>query len=96
MINLLRLECKFEEKPHISVNLDALSETVIAGSSIIVPITFRPLEQVHYRDNLHFTINSTIEKKITITGEGITYKVRYKLYICIKNESSSYIVYVTY
>jgi len=72
------LECKFEEKPHISVNLDALSETIIARSSIIIPITFRPLEQVHYRDDLHFIISSTIEKKITITGEGITYKVHNK------------------
>ncbi|XP_036144321.1 LOW QUALITY PROTEIN: hydrocephalus-inducing protein [Monomorium pharaonis] len=70
------LECKFEEKPHISVDLNALSETITARSSIIIPITFRPLEQVHYRDNLNFIINSTIEKKITITGEGITYKVR--------------------
>ncbi|XP_071647191.1 hydrocephalus-inducing protein isoform X1 [Temnothorax longispinosus] len=70
------LECKFEKKPHISVNLDALSETIIARSSIIVPITFRPLEQVHYRDDLHFIINSTIEKKITITGEGIIHKIR--------------------
>ncbi|XP_011066010.1 PREDICTED: hydrocephalus-inducing protein-like [Acromyrmex echinatior] len=70
------LECKFEEKPHISVNLDALSETIVARSSIIIPITFRPLEQVHYRDDLHFIINSTIEKKITVTGEGIIYKIR--------------------
>ncbi|KAG5334606.1 HYDIN protein, partial [Acromyrmex charruanus] len=70
------LECKFEEKPHISVNLDALSEKIVARSSIIIPITFRPLEQVHYRDDLHFIINSTIEKKITITGEGIIYKIR--------------------
>lgn len=57
------------------MNLDALSETIIARSSIIIPITFRPLEQVHYRNDLHFIINSTIEKKITITGEGIIYKV---------------------
>ncbi|XP_018307393.1 hydrocephalus-inducing protein homolog [Mycetomoellerius zeteki] len=70
------LECKFEEKPHISVNLDALSETIVARSSIVIPIIFRPLEQVHYRDDLHFIINSTIEKKITITGEGIIYKIR--------------------
>ncbi|XP_011690764.1 PREDICTED: hydrocephalus-inducing protein homolog [Wasmannia auropunctata] len=70
------LEYKFEEKPHISVNLDALSETIVARSSIIIPITFRPLEQVHYHDDLHFIINSAIEKKITITGEGITYKIR--------------------
>ncbi|XP_039306783.1 hydrocephalus-inducing protein homolog [Solenopsis invicta] len=68
------LECKFEDKPHIFVNLNALSETITARSSIIIPIAFRPLEQVHYRDNLDFIINSTIEKKITITGEGITYK----------------------
>ncbi|XP_011879966.1 PREDICTED: hydrocephalus-inducing protein-like [Vollenhovia emeryi] len=70
------LECKFEKKPHISVNLDALTETIIPRSSIIVPITFRPREQVHYRDDLHFLINSTVEKKITITGEGIIYKIR--------------------
>ncbi|XP_012054801.1 PREDICTED: hydrocephalus-inducing protein-like [Atta cephalotes] len=70
------LECKFEEKPHISVNLDALSEKIVARSSIIIPIIFRPLEQVHYHDDLHFIINSTIEKKITITGEGIIYKIR--------------------
>ncbi|XP_018395325.1 PREDICTED: hydrocephalus-inducing protein [Cyphomyrmex costatus] len=69
------LECKFEEKPHISVNLDALSETIAARSSIVIPIAFRPLEQVHYCDDLHFIINSSIEKKITITGEGIIYKI---------------------
>nr|XP_012219399.1 PREDICTED: hydrocephalus-inducing protein homolog [Linepithema humile] len=69
------LECQFEEKPHISVNLDALSEAITTRSSIIIPIKFRPLEQIHYRDNLHFIINSTIEKKITVTGEGIIYKI---------------------
>ncbi|XP_029155411.1 hydrocephalus-inducing protein homolog [Nylanderia fulva] len=69
------LECKFEEKPHISVNLDALSESIASRSSIIIPIKFRPLQQLHYRDNLHFIINSTVEKNIIITGEGITYKV---------------------
>ncbi|KYN44368.1 Hydrocephalus-inducing protein [Trachymyrmex septentrionalis] len=70
------LECKFEEKPHISVNLNAISKTIVARSSIVIPITFRPLEQVHYRDDLHFIINSTIKKKITIIGEGIIYKIR--------------------
>ncbi|KAM0731376.1 Hydrocephalus-inducing protein [Formica fusca] len=70
------LECKFEEKSYISANLDALSETITSRSSITIPIKFRPLEQLHYRDNLHFIINSTIEKKIIITGEGITYKIR--------------------
>ncbi|XP_072764383.1 hydrocephalus-inducing protein homolog [Anoplolepis gracilipes] len=70
------LECKFEEKPHISANLDVLSEAIIPRSSIIIPIKFRPLEQIHYRDNLNFIIKSTSEKKVIITGEGITYKIR--------------------
>ncbi|XP_014477569.1 PREDICTED: hydrocephalus-inducing protein homolog [Dinoponera quadriceps] len=74
-IDFLRLECKFEEKPHISVILDALSEKITARSNIVVPIKFRPLERTRYRDELRFTIDSAIEKKITIMGEGIAYKV---------------------
>ncbi|EFN85832.1 Hydrocephalus-inducing protein [Harpegnathos saltator] len=75
-LDLFRLECEFEEKPHISVTLDALSEKIAARSNVVIPIRFRPLERMCYRDKLRFTIDSAIEKEITITGEGIAYKVR--------------------
>ncbi|KAK9306551.1 hypothetical protein QLX08_002752 [Tetragonisca angustula] len=69
------IECKFEEQPHLSVDLNRISEALAAHSTIAIPIVFRPLKETKYHECLMFTINSTNEKKITITGEGISYKV---------------------
>ncbi|XP_017761798.1 PREDICTED: LOW QUALITY PROTEIN: hydrocephalus-inducing protein-like [Eufriesea mexicana] len=70
------IECKFEELPHLSVDLSSTYEALAAGSSIAVPIVFRPLRETRYSECLMFAINSVNVKKITITGEGIGYKVR--------------------
>nr|XP_012152505.1 PREDICTED: hydrocephalus-inducing protein homolog [Megachile rotundata] len=69
------IECKFEEQPHLHVDLSSISEALAANSTISIPITFKPLKETKYRECLVFTINSTNEKKITISGEGITYKI---------------------
>ena len=74
-LSLRRIECKFEEQPHLSVDLNRISEALAAHSTIAIPIVFRPLKETKYHECLMFTINSTNEKKITITGEGISYKV---------------------
>ncbi|XP_043251741.1 hydrocephalus-inducing protein-like [Colletes gigas] len=70
------IECKFEEQPHLSVDLNSISVALAARSTITIPITFRPLKETKYNECLIFTIDSRNEKKITITGEGITYKIR--------------------
>nr|XP_034173204.1 hydrocephalus-inducing protein homolog isoform X3 [Osmia lignaria] len=70
------VECKFEEKPHLSVDLASISQALAANSTISIPITFKPLKETKYRECLLFTINSANERKITILGEGITYKIR--------------------
>ncbi|XP_053973139.1 hydrocephalus-inducing protein-like [Hylaeus volcanicus] len=69
------IECKFEEQPHLSVDLNSIAEALAAHSTITIPITFRPLKETKYNECLVFTINSVNEKKIIITGEGITYKI---------------------
>ncbi|KAG7200298.1 hypothetical protein KM043_017763 [Ampulex compressa] len=70
------LEGKFEEQPHMSVNLDSIAKALPAHSSVKVPISFTPLRETQYRETICFLINSTVEKKITIAGEGISYKIR--------------------
>ncbi|XP_076237948.1 hydrocephalus-inducing protein-like [Calliopsis andreniformis] len=70
------IECKYEDQPHLLVNLNSISEALTAGSTITIPIVFRPLKEKKYREQLAFTIDSVNEKKVTITGEGIIYKVR--------------------
>ncbi|XP_048264436.1 LOW QUALITY PROTEIN: hydrocephalus-inducing protein [Bombus terrestris] len=71
------IECKFEEQPHLSVDLNSISEALAARSTITIPIVFRPLKEIKYHECLVFTINSANEKRITIIGEGIGYKRRY-------------------
>ncbi|KAK2576816.1 hypothetical protein KPH14_005450 [Odynerus spinipes] len=71
----LLLECKFEERPHISVNLDELAQPLPGKSTVSIPIAFRPLQETSYEETLTFLINSTIEENIKILGEGITYKI---------------------
>ncbi|XP_043589559.1 hydrocephalus-inducing protein-like isoform X1 [Bombus pyrosoma] len=70
------IECKFEEQPHLSIDLNSISEALAARSTITIPIVFRPLKEIKYHECLVFTINSANEKRITIIGEGIGYKVR--------------------
>ncbi|CAL7939802.1 unnamed protein product [Xylocopa violacea] len=70
------IECKYEEKPHLTVDVNCISEALAGHSTIAIPITFRPLKEIKYHDCLLFTINSAIEKRITIAGQGIGYKVR--------------------
>ncbi|XP_076763005.1 hydrocephalus-inducing protein [Xylocopa sonorina] len=70
------IECKYEEKPHLSIDVNCISEALAGHASIAIPIIFRPLKETKYHDCLLFTINSAIEKRITITGQGIGYKVR--------------------
>nr|KAF7425254.1 hypothetical protein H0235_007692 [Vespula pensylvanica] len=72
----LVMECKFEEQPHMSINLNELSQALAGKSSISIPIKFRPLQETNYEEILKFLINSTIEENIKITGEGINYKIR--------------------
>ncbi|XP_076283506.1 hydrocephalus-inducing protein [Lasioglossum baleicum] len=68
------LECYFEDQPHLSVDLNRISEAVAAQSTITIPVTFRPLKETKYRECLIFKINSVNEKRIVITGEGIPYR----------------------
>ncbi|XP_015436069.1 PREDICTED: hydrocephalus-inducing protein-like [Dufourea novaeangliae] len=70
------VECNFEEQPHLSVDLNAISEALSARSTIVIPIVFRPLKETKYHEYLVFKLNSVYEKKIPITGEGIPYKIR--------------------
>ncbi|XP_017794375.1 PREDICTED: hydrocephalus-inducing protein homolog [Habropoda laboriosa] len=72
----LVVECKYEEQPHLSIDLTSLSEAIVPRSTIAIPIIFRPLKETTYHERLIFAINSANEKNITITGEGIWYKVR--------------------
>lgn len=72
-----RIDCKFEQQPHLFVDLNAISEALTVGSTFVVPIIFRPLKEAKYRECLRFSINSAIDKKITITGQGIVYKASY-------------------
>ncbi|XP_031371258.1 hydrocephalus-inducing protein-like [Apis dorsata] len=69
------LECKYENKPYLSIDLNFISEALAAHSKITIPITFRPLKEIKYHECLVFVINSFHERKVTITGEGITYKI---------------------
>ncbi|XP_076659704.1 hydrocephalus-inducing protein homolog [Halictus rubicundus] len=71
-----RLECNFEDQPHLSVDLNPISEAVAVRSTIAIPVTFRPLKETKYRECLIFKINSVNEKRIVITGEGIPYRIR--------------------
>lgn len=70
-----RLECKYEKKPHLFIDLNFMSEALAAHSKIVIPINFQPFEEIKYHECLVFVINSLYERKITITGEGIPYKV---------------------
>ncbi|XP_026670111.1 hydrocephalus-inducing protein-like [Ceratina calcarata] len=79
------IECAFEEQPHLSVDLNCISEALAPHSTISIPIVFRPLKETKYRDCLVFTINSTNEKKIMITGEGIGYRILSTVAVCILN-----------
>ncbi|XP_043487241.1 hydrocephalus-inducing protein-like [Polistes fuscatus] len=72
----LVLECKFEERPHMSLNLNGLSQALAGKSSISIPIIFRPLQETKYEETITFLINSTIEENVKIIGEGIIYKIR--------------------
>ncbi|KAI4504415.1 hypothetical protein M0802_000886 [Mischocyttarus mexicanus] len=72
----LVLECKFEERPHMSINLNGLSQAIAAKSNISIPIIFRPLQETYYEETITFLINSTIEENVKIVGEGIIYKIR--------------------
>ncbi|XP_046822171.1 hydrocephalus-inducing protein-like [Vespa crabro] len=72
----LILECKFEERPHMSINLNELSQILAGKSSISIPIKFRPMQEINYEEILTFLINSAVEENVKITGEGISYKIR--------------------
>nr|XP_031837905.1 hydrocephalus-inducing protein-like [Nomia melanderi] len=70
------LECNYEDQPHLSVDLNPISEAVAARSTVVIPIIFRALKEARYRECLIFKINSRNEKRIVITGEGIPYRIR--------------------
>ena len=77
MFIIIRVEWNFNENlPHMSVNFDALAEAIPGHCTVIVPIHFTPLDQLHYKENLKFLIRgSTIQQMIVLKGEGIPYKV---------------------
>ena len=70
------------------VDLDSISEAINGNSSVTVRIHFHPLEFIQYQENLTFLINSTTEKNVVITGEGIPYKVNRKIHSLNLNQSN--------
>lgn len=61
----------------MTVDLEVLSKAIPGRSTVTVPIHFRPLEELHYKENITFIVkDSTIRQTISIKGEGIPYKVR--------------------
>lgn len=73
--SLNRIECLFEDLPHILVDLENISQAIDGYSSVTVRIHFRPIASVQYQESLNFLINSASEKNVIIRGEGISYKV---------------------
>nr|CAD7449015.1 unnamed protein product [Timema bartmani] len=73
LMGCYRLECLYENKPHLKITLR--SDPIPPEGSTLIPIFFYPLARLKYSETLHFIINGFQEKKIIITGEGVDIKV---------------------
>ena len=64
----------FEEKPHLQV-IGNFLDPVKAKKRLIITICFRPRKETVYEEIIHFSVAGSIEKNVTIHGEGVPMKV---------------------
>ncbi|KAJ8683417.1 hypothetical protein QAD02_019209 [Eretmocerus hayati] len=70
------LSCNYKHESCIKVNLNQISKALSSQSSVKIPIYFQPRHEGLFSETLTFSAKSTTFKKIiTITGEGIPYKL---------------------
>ncbi|XP_028982034.1 hydrocephalus-inducing protein homolog [Diachasma alloeum] len=68
------VEVQAENLQNFIVNSGPLSQAISTQNPISVPIYFQPVDEQKYEEYLTFIVNSTIDKRITLRGEGIFHK----------------------
>merc|ERR1712147_589184 len=67
------IDCLFEGAPHLEVG--TAGATLAPGEPLNVPIVFKPLKAVTYRDVVPFEISGLYTVQVAVTGEGTPLRV---------------------